>query len=406
MATPKKTDLAALQKNAHMPVKQAGGSTVGDFFKLNKATIEAVLPAHVKADRMLKIALGAIRTTPKLQEATSVSLFGALVTCAQLGLEPNTPNGHAYLIPFRNNQKNTTDVQVIIGYRGLIDLARRSGQIVSIAAHAVHSNDEFSFEYGLDEHLKHIPCIDGERGEITHFYAVAKLVGGGYAFEVMSRSSVEEIRNNSQNWKTAVRFKKEGQSIWTLHFEEMGRKTLIRRLYKYLPTSIEMARASDLDSKSSHGEEQELDQALTGEFSVVDDDAAAGMIASPDGFGGNDPDEIVNPETGEIFDPQKHLSPDKTNQDGSYTKRPHRGKSASNPEPEKTADPLAPYVAAMQRASNVDELSLARELANGPDTGLSNDQLKSLDGFYNSLLVKIANSMPDDDGDPGYGGME
>ena len=124
-------------------------------------------------------------------------------------------------------------------------------------------------------------------------------------------------------------------------------------------------------------------------------------------MGGDDPDEIVNPETGEIFDPQKHLSPDKTNQDGSYTKRPHRGKSATTPAPAATGDPLAPFVAAMKAATDLDELATARERANGPDAGLAPEQLKSLDGFYNSIEAKLKAATPPGDGeDPGFGGME
>jgi len=363
------TSITELRKKANLPVKDAGGSTVGEFFKQNEGTIKAVIPQHMTSERILKIALGAIRTTPKLQEATSVSLFGAVVTCAQLGLEPNTPNGHAYLIPFRNNAQNRTDVQVIVGYRGLIDLARRSGQIVSISAHAVYSNDEFSYEYGLDEHCKHVPAIDGDRGEITHFYAVAKLVGGGYAFEVMSRAGVEKIRDNSQNWKTAVKFKSTGKSIWTLHFEEMGRKTLIRRLYKYLPTSIEMARSADLDAKSSAGEAQELDQALTGDFTVVDEEAE--MIAPPDGMADDDAPAVdIN---GEAFNPEIHAGIDRKNGDGSWTKKKGAAKkqaakkqAAENTTPKD--DPLAPCIAAMEAATNIDELNEAREIGNSPDT--------------------------------------
>ncbi|RIQ37006.1 recombinase RecT, partial [Bordetella avium] len=81
------------------------------------------------------------------------------------------------------------EVQIVLGYKGLIDLARRSGQIVSIAAHAVHENDHFEYAYGLDEKLEHKPAM-GERGAIIAFYAVAKLVGGGHAFEVMSEQQI------------------------------------------------------------------------------------------------------------------------------------------------------------------------------------------------------------------------
>lgn len=381
------TNIEDLRKKAKLPVKQAGGGTVANFFEQNKATIKAVLPQHVTPERMLKIALGAIRTTPKLQEATSESLFGAVVTCAQMGLEPNTPNGHAYLIPFRNNQKGQTDVQVIIGYRGFIDLARRSGQIVSISAHAVRENDEFSYEYGLDEHCKHVPAPSGNRGEITHFYAVAKLVGGGHAFEVLSREGVETIRDNSSNWKTAVRYNNTAKSIWTLHFEEMGRKTLIRRLYKYLPTSIEMVTANQLDAKASSGEAQDLDGVLDGEFTVDHEGVPEAIVDE-----GTAPSVDSN---GEEFDPEQHLAPDRFNKDGSFTKRPHRAKQGEQ-EPAPNRDPLADFVNAMEAATDLDQLDAARDRANDPAHKLEGSQLTALDGFYNSVRHRLEAAESDD----------
>lgn len=261
-------NLQQLKQTAKLPAQQAGIGSVKKFFDSQKATLTAVLPKHVNADRMLKIALGALRTTPKLMECTTETLFGAIVQCSQLGLEPNTPLGHAYLIPFRNNRKNATEVQIVFGYKGLIDLARRSGQIVSISAHAVHENDKFIYAYGLEEKLEHVPA-KGERGEVIYFYAVAKLVGGGHAFEVMSREAVETIRDSSSNYKFA---RDKGSTVWGQHFVQMGRKTVLRRLFNYLPVSIELATASALDSKSAMGEEQNMGAVLDGDFLVVDDE--------------------------------------------------------------------------------------------------------------------------------------
>lgn len=266
-------DKANLAQTARTVASEAGIGNVKAFFESQKSTLAAVLPKHVGADRMLKIALGALRTTPKLMQARTDTLLGAIIQCAQLGLEPNTPLGHAYLIPFENRSKNITEVQIVFGYKGLIDLARRSGQIVSIAAHEVRENDHFEYEYGLDEKLVHRPCLTGDRGAVTAFYAVAKLVGGGYAFEVMSRADVEAIRNESQGWKTAVRYKKEAQSPWGAHFVEMGRKTVLRRLFKFLPVSIELATAATLDSKAAVGETQgAFEDVLQGEYTVATDD--------------------------------------------------------------------------------------------------------------------------------------
>lgn len=263
---------AQLAQTARTVASEAGIGNVKAFFESQKSTLAAVLPKHVGADRMLKIALGALRTTPKLMQARTDTLLGAIIQCAQLGLEPNTPLGHAYLIPFENRSKNITEVQIVFGYKGLIDLARRSGQIVSIAAHEVRENDHFEYEYGLDEKLLHRPSI-GERGNVIAFYAVAKLVGGGYAFEVMSRADVEAIRNESQGWKTAVRFKKEASSPWGAHFVEMGRKTVLRRLFKFLPVSIELSTAAALDDKATVGETQgAFEDVLQGEYTVSADD--------------------------------------------------------------------------------------------------------------------------------------
>lgn len=264
-----------LKAKSKLPANKAGGNTVAAFFEANKATIKAVLPSHVGPDRMLKIALGALRTTPKLMNCTVESLFGAVVQCAQMGLEPNTAMGHAYLIPFDKKKHvngqwivERTDVQLIIGYKGMLDLARRSGQIVSIAAHEVCENDEFTYRYGLDEKCDHVPAA-GDRGKITHFYAVAKLKGGGHVFEVMSVAQVEEIRDASQNYKSA---KKKQETVWGQHFAEMGRKTVTRRLFKWLPCSLEMATAALLDEKAERKEFQNLAGALDGDYVVTDVD--------------------------------------------------------------------------------------------------------------------------------------
>jgi recombination protein RecT len=266
---------------------EAGIGNVKSFMESQTSSLRAVLPKHVDADRMVKLALGAMRTTPKLLNCNVESFMGAVVTCSSLGLEPNTPLGHAYLIPFENRQKGTTDVQIVFGYKGLIDLARRSGQIISIAAHEVCQNDEFHFSYGLDEKLIHKPALTG-RGEPIAFYAVAKLVGGGYAFEVMGRDQIEEIRDASQNYKFA---REKGKTVWGQHFVEMGRKTVLRRLFKYLPVSIELATAANIDSNTEAGKAGNYEEALKGEYSVMPDDAPAAL---PEG---------LNQETGEWTPP-------------------------------------------------------------------------------------------------------
>lgn len=236
-----------------------------------KGEIAKLLPSHLNPERLLKVATIAATTTPALVKCDVASLVAAIGQCAQIGLEPNTILGHAYLVPFNTKRKDAdgnerwvNSVQVIVGYKGLIDLARRSGQIVSIAAHEVCKNDEFDLVYGLKEDLRHKPAL-GDRGDVLGFYAIAHLVGGGHAFEWLSVAQVEKIRDASQGWQQAIKFKKQDIHPWAQHFVEMGRKTAIRRLAKYLPLSIEFQRAANLDEQATLGKDQRLD-AIDGDF--------------------------------------------------------------------------------------------------------------------------------------------
>lgn len=285
MAANPTTNLAQLKQTSKMVARDAGFGNVKAFFESQKAAVAAVLPKHVSPDRMLRIALGALRTTPKLMNCSVESLMGAVVHCSQLGLEPNTPLGHAYLIPFENRKRGVTEVQIVLGYKGLVDLARRSGQIVSISAHEVCENDEFEFVYGLDEKLNHKPAMKS-RGDVVAFYAVAKLVGGGHAFEVMSAEQVNAIRDASQNYKFA---RDKGSTVWGAHYVEMGRKTVLRRLVKYLPVSVELAQAARLDEVSAAGQSQALDNVLEGDYITP-------SAGDEDGSGG----EVVDADTGEV----------------------------------------------------------------------------------------------------------
>lgn len=265
--------LEQMRQVGKLVAKDAGGGSVQAFFEANKDTLKSLLPRHMTPERMLKIAMGALRTTPKLMGCTVQSLFGAVVHCSQLGLEPNTPQGHIYLIPFENKRKGVTEVQIVVGFKGLVDLARRSGQIVSISARARHRNDEWKMLLGTEDTIHHVPA-DGERGEVVGYYAVAKLQGGGVQFEYMNRADVEKVRDASQGYKTAVRFGKT-DSPWQAHFDEMAKKTVVRRLCKMLPMSIEMANLMAADERGEMGASQGMEKVLEGEWSPAEEVVAA-----------------------------------------------------------------------------------------------------------------------------------
>lgn len=234
--------------------KQEKPTTVRQMLVAYKDQIQAALPKHMDANRMARIVTTELRKTPQLQQCNPITLFGAVIQAAQLGLEPGNALGHCYLIPYKQ------DVNLIVGYRGMIDLARRSGQIISLSARAVYEADDFQYEFGLDEDLRHVPSTEAERGELTYVYAVAKLQGGGVQFDVMSRIEVEAIRQKSPAGKSGP---------WVTHFEEMAKKTVIRRLFKYLPVSIEIQKAVALDEMADAGIDQQNDALiLDGDWSA------------------------------------------------------------------------------------------------------------------------------------------
>ncbi|NPV52175.1 MAG: recombination protein RecT [Firmicutes bacterium] len=215
-----------LAERAAVAPKAAGpADTIAAYLKRMEPEIKRALPKHMDPDRLTRIALTTIRTNPKLLKCSVQSLMAAVMTAAQLGLEPGLL-GHCYIIPYSG------EAQFQIGYKGLIDLARRSGNIESIAAHEVCENDEFEFEYGLNEKLRHKPALK-DRGRVILFYAYAKFRDGGHQIEVMSIDEIEQIRKRSKAGNTGP---------WVTDYVEMGKKTVVKRLCKYLPISVEVMR--------------------------------------------------------------------------------------------------------------------------------------------------------------------
>lgn len=204
-----------------------------------KNQMAMALPKTLTADRLTRIVMTEFRKNPALLRCDQQSLFGAVLQCAALGLEPGSALGHCYLLPYGKT------CQLIIGYRGMIDLARRSGQIVSLSAYVVHEADDFHYELGLHPDIRHVPSPSADRGPVIYVYAVAVLKDGGVQFEVMSRAEVESVRSRSKAGKS---------DPWVSDWDAMAKKTVIRRLFKYLPVSIEAVRATEIDERADRGE--------------------------------------------------------------------------------------------------------------------------------------------------------
>lgn len=211
-----------------------------------KGEIARALPNHITSDRFLRIVLTEIRKNPELEKADVFSFLGAVIQAAQLGLEPGSGLGHAYLVPFKNNKRGgILEVQFIPGYRGLIDLARRSGQIETISARIVRDSDTFEYEYGDAERIRHKPFEgpDDAAGRITHAYAIARLKGSSEPQrEVLTRAQIDRVAKDTVPWRE--------------HFDEMARKTAVRRIVKYLPMSPELARALEADDSADEGTQE------------------------------------------------------------------------------------------------------------------------------------------------------
>lgn len=206
--------------------------------------MNAALPKHMTPERLARVAITAISSNPRLLECTRESLALALIEAGQLGLEPHGVMGQAYLVPYYNGKTKRYEAQFQVGYRGLIDLARRSGQITKIEARVVREGDEFLYEYGLRPQLVHRPDPTSQ-GEMTHVYAIAWLKEGEPIFEVMTRDQVEAIRRRS---------KAADSGPWVTDYEAMARKTAVKRLAKYLPLSPEAEAAIEADNRRDVGQ--------------------------------------------------------------------------------------------------------------------------------------------------------
>lgn len=225
-----------IQSAQNKTVARKSGKTMQDYVKAMEGEIKKALPSVITPERFTRMVLSAISTTPKLAECTPQSFLGAMMTAAQLGVEPNTALGQAYIIPFRNHGVMEASFQ--LGYKGLIDLAYRSGEVSIIQAQTVFEHDEFSYELGLDPKLKHVPAPK-DRGEAIAYYAIFKTKDGGYGFEVMS---MDDVRAHAKKYSKTY-----GNGPWQTNFDEMAKKTVLKRVLKYAPLKSDFVRGVTAD---------------------------------------------------------------------------------------------------------------------------------------------------------------
>ena len=240
-------------------------TTMQQYIKKMEGAIKKALPSVITPERFTRITLTALSANPKLQETTPQSFLGAMMQAAQLGLEPNTPLGQAYLIPYKN--RGVMECQFQVGYKGLIDLAYRSGEVNIVQAHVVYENDDFEYSLGLMPDIKHTPSRK-DRGEPIYVYAMFRTKSGGFGFEVMG---IEDVRHHAQKYSQAY-----GSSFspWKNHFEEMAKKTVLKKALKYAPLKTDFVRALSTDETIKNELSNDMlsvsgEHVLEGEYSEV-----------------------------------------------------------------------------------------------------------------------------------------
>jgi recombination protein RecT len=220
-----------------------------------KGRLAEVATKHMRPDDLVRLALMAASRQPDLMACSHTSILRALMDAAALGVAPGGTMGRGYIVPRKNRQNGTMEACFDPGWRGLCDIARRSGQVKKIDAKVVYANDQFDYEEGTEQTLKHVPTLDAERGDIIAAYAIAKFADGEMQIEVLTRSDIEKIRNTSAA--------KGGP--WSNWYDEMARKSAVRRLCKYLPYDPVLEKALD------HATDVESGVCTTIDTSAIDD---------------------------------------------------------------------------------------------------------------------------------------
>lgn len=257
--------------NALAPTGQQKLARVRTLLEKAMPKIREVLPRHVDAGKLIRVTIAAVSRTPALLDCDPISICQGVMVASRLGLEPDGTLGSAYLVPFAKK------AQLIVGYRGLVDLARRSGEVVKVDSAVVHKGDKFRYSLGDEPRIEHEPELDAEKAGLpVAVYAVATYKTGEKQREVMTWAQVEAIR---------ARSRASGSGPWVTDTEEMARKTVIRRLCKHLPMSVELAAGLKLQAAAESGDDGVVAAVAEDLDLVVSDDEAGDVAPTPTSAG-------------------------------------------------------------------------------------------------------------------------
>lgn len=260
---------ALAPKTAQAVAKRQG--TALDYLNNEKfkSQLAAALPKFLDTDHFVRSAITEFRMNPALAECSVPSVLGYFMQAAACGLEPASMLGQCYAVPFRNKQTGQRECQFIVGYRGMLSIARRSGEISSVVAECVYEKDEFAIEYGMEPKLIHKPCIEGDPGAFKGAYVVVRFKGDGVEplIKYMSKAEIDKHR---------LRSKASGSGPWVTDYDEMAKKTVFRSVFKWLPISIEQIQATTTDGSVSRynaaAQGSDVDDLLEVEFVAAEDE--------------------------------------------------------------------------------------------------------------------------------------
>lgn len=272
-------------KSAKLPTMSGMNSgKISDLLGKYRSSIAQVLPKHLNADRMIQICTTLIAKNPDIANCTTASIIGAVTQASILGFKPVAALGHCYFVPYNNKQADGSyakEVQFMIGYKGFIDLCRRSGELKTIHAACVYEGDQFSYQLGLYPELKHVPSAPIESVEkLTHAYAVAHYKDGGYNFVVLKKPQIESLRLRNRSQKNYI------NGAWKSDYDKMSMAKAIKQLATFMPLSEETQLAVQSDEAIikpddfSHDHSGKLDN-ISVPFEDAEVDEETGEVLTP-----------------------------------------------------------------------------------------------------------------------------
>ncbi len=242
---------APAEKEQRMTRYEERAETFDGMWQIALPRIKALTPTHVPVERLRAAAITALNRNPALMECTPVSVIRATIQAAQMGFDVSGLGGKCYLVPYKNPDTGQKEAQLQYGYRGLEELARRTGQIAAIYTREVYGHEDFEYVDGLQQVLVHRPTGPVKDDDpVVGAYAVAVWSNSFRQAEVMNRRQIEAVRLTS---------KVPNGPAWAGHYSEMAKKTVIRRLCKRLPDSVELARALDAEERMELGKAPHID---------------------------------------------------------------------------------------------------------------------------------------------------